>query len=34
MAEAAKFCHLMGLELGPLAQLLLYQLSVVDGFLP
>lgn len=33
VTEAAKFCCLMGLELGPLFQLHLHQPSVVDGFL-
>lgn len=33
MAKAAKFYCLMGLEHGPLTQLHLHQLPVVDDFL-
>jgi hypothetical protein len=32
MTEAVKFCCLLGLELGPLVQLHLHQLSVFHGF--
>jgi hypothetical protein len=32
-SQAAKFCYLLALELGPFVQLHLDQLAVFDGFL-